>query len=140
MFTQLSEMRLLRRSLVGCSILKALSIASCVGMLLSFASSVYSARQYFSSSLSQKTLQILLEEQDVIAPKVEALLSSDPKKEIVLRVLKASQRESLSAKTKLSEVIVASRRSSGLETIMWIIVSGIFGGILVRLEKLRHRS
>lgn len=116
----------------------ALSILSCLGVILSTAVAVYSLAGYLALSNSAKA--IVAPSEDMIAPKIETLLAEHENKSLILGELKARHEQNASLHATLTKMAAESKGRAMNETILWTGAGTFFFGLLVFAENLRRRE
>lgn len=118
----------------------ALSILSCLGVILSTAVAVYSLAGYLALSNSAKAIEILAPGEDMIAPKIETLLAEHENKSLILGELKARYEQNASLHATLTKMAAESKGRAMNETILWAGAGAFFFVLLVFAENLRRRE
>jgi hypothetical protein len=120
--------------------ISALSIASCLGVILSAGAAAYTSTHYLALSYSANTLEFLTSSEDVMAPKIEALLAKHENKSLILGELKARYEQNATLRATLAKMVAESKRRAIIEATLWICAGVIFFVFLVRAEKSRRHD
>ena len=114
------------------------AIASCLGVILSVSAAVYTTTQYFALVHNAKLVEVLAPSEDVIAPKIEAMLTGHENKKLILSELKARQEHNSSLHAAMTRLVADSKIRTLNGTLLLIGVSVIFAVLLIRIEASRR--
>lgn len=120
--------------------IKSLSIVGCLGVILSAGAAVYTTTRYLALSHDAKAIEVLAPSEDMMAPKIEAMLTEHEAKGLILGELSARHEQNASLHAALTKMAAEAKGRAMNETILWLGAGLIFFVLLVRSENSRRRE